>query len=107
VKASKAAGFAAGDVVSGMLPWSSHAVLDEAAQVGAALCCELQALHIFVVLQVKAAAADDCCQLPDGAATRGGATAMLPAAFATCKECCGSWVQPCCAMCRRQRCRMR
>jgi NADPH-dependent curcumin reductase CurA len=35
VKASKADGFAAGDVVSGMLPWSSHAVLDAAAQVGA------------------------------------------------------------------------
>lgn len=32
VKASKAAGFAAGDVVSGMLPWSSLAVLDQAAQ---------------------------------------------------------------------------
>ncbi|KAF6262190.1 hypothetical protein COO60DRAFT_1636219 [Scenedesmus sp. NREL 46B-D3] len=32
VKASKAAAYAEGDVVSGMLPWSSHAVLDEAAQ---------------------------------------------------------------------------
>jgi NADPH-dependent curcumin reductase CurA len=39
VVASKAAGFAEGEVVSGMLPWSSHQILDADAQVGLALCC--------------------------------------------------------------------
>eukprot|EP00882_Tetradesmus_deserticola_P033412 GHRQ01038171.1.p1 GENE.GHRQ01038171.1~~GHRQ01038171.1.p1 ORF type:complete len:120 (+),score=34.96 GHRQ01038171.1:108-467(+) len=34
IKASKTATYVEGDVVSGMLPWSSHAVLNVAAQVG-------------------------------------------------------------------------
>lgn len=51
VVASKAPGFAEGEVVSGMLPWSSHQIVEADAQVGAegfcggapvACCWELQ-----------------------------------------------------------------
>lgn len=35
VKASKSSRFAEGDVVNGMVPWSSYFIADTAAQVGA------------------------------------------------------------------------